>query len=104
MLRLKQGASLKIVMMLTDEMNENLPVDVTGWTITSSVKRSIYDKKPLGFFHVEAVNPLLGEIHLTANSNLWPVGRLMFDVKYVMPNGSTIYSDPVDFYLEATIA
>jgi hypothetical protein len=49
----EQNATFKLTLQLTDEDNNNTPIDTLGWTYTGSL-RETYDTAPVMFFTMSA--------------------------------------------------
>jgi len=101
-----RGDDFVIPMTLTNPDNNGLPVDITGWTIASSVR---YSRKLISDLDATITNAVLGEFTISlpnAQTALWPAGpkdkprRLKCDIQFDRPVDGRVSSQT--FYIDCT--
>ncbi|CAB4170810.1 hypothetical protein UFOVP908_149 [uncultured Caudovirales phage] len=82
-LYMDQGASFTNTLTITDDVT-NAPVDVTGYTITSQMRRSYYSANATANITCTIVSANTGNVQMSmtpANTALIKPGRYLFDVE-----------------------
>lgn len=91
--RIKRGATFLINFTAT---TEGQPLDLTGWTVTSSVRQR-------GNFvannFVEIPDAPAGEIIVSSPTDGWPLGQIEFDIRFVSDTDQVTYTESVSFEL-----
>ena len=80
-----RGDDFVIPMTLTNPDTPGVPVDITGWTITSQVR---YAKQLIADLQVTILDPLAGEFTIALPKNLtalWPIRNLKCDIQFDRP-------------------
>lgn len=79
-----QGTSFSYALDISND--DDTPVDVTGYTFTSSIRKSYYSTNPTANLTVTVLSAANGNVQLSMNSattsNIKP-GRYLYDVKMV---------------------
>lgn len=81
----KRGDDFIIPMTLTDPENNNIPVDISTWTITSAVT---YARKPVSTLDVTITDGPNGQFTIALPKEqtvLWPLRKLKCDVQFDRP-------------------
>jgi len=88
-----RGDDFSVTMTLTDPQNNNAPVDITNWTIASSVR---YQRRLIDDLVVvkdDAVNGVFTISKIRTDTALWPAGtkdnprQLKCDIQFDRPEG-----------------
>lgn len=82
-----RGDDFSITMTLTDPQNGNAPVDITNWTITSSVR---YARRLIDDLDVTITDGLNGVFTISkprASTALWVIRTLKCDIQFDRPTG-----------------
>jgi hypothetical protein len=85
----KRGDTLEWVVSLTQN---NSPVDISGWTITSQVRQ---DTTLVASLTVTVVNAANGEFNLSATpvqTAGWALGSHSVDIEFINPSGFVVSS------------
>ena len=80
-----RGDDFVIPMALIDPNNNNTPINITNWTITSQVR---YTRKLISDLNVNIVNGSQGEFSISLpkeQTALWPVRKLKCDIQFDQP-------------------
>lgn len=89
----KRGDDFNLAFSLTDPNNANAPVDITGWTIRSQIRRGNNLTAELTVTITDAVN---GNFTLTAGSTLtagWKVDTHTCDIQFTRPAAGVTSSE-----------
>lgn len=84
-LTIKRGDDFRMDISLTDPNNNNDPVDITGWTIRSQVRRGKNLTAELTVAIIDAAN---GQFRLTAPASAtetWKVDTHKCDIEFTQP-------------------
>lgn len=87
-----RGDDFVIPMSLTNPDNNGLPVDITGWTITSQVR---YSKKLIETLQVVIVDAAMGSFTISAPDTataIWPARQLKCDIQFDKADGQRVSS------------
>ena len=101
---IKRGATLQYEASVS---NDAVPVDLTGWTITSQVRT------PYGSL-IGAVNATLlnqttnkGQYRLHADTDTWSIGLQLWDIKYSYDDGLggevITYTETVELLIDLAV-
>ena len=72
----------------------NGTVNITGWTIASSLRDA--DDAKISDCAVVVTNATVGAYTLTvANTTAWPIGALFWDIQYTDSNGVTFSTETI---------
>ena len=84
-LYMDQGATFNNLIYLNDDIS-NANINVSGYNITSQLRRSYYSQNATANLVCNITNPASGEITIfldAANTANIPAGRYLFDIKVV---------------------
>ncbi|ANJ20770.1 virion protein [Roseobacter phage RD-1410W1-01] len=87
-----RGDDFVIPMSLTNPDNNGLPVDITGWTITSQVR---YSKKLISDLQVVITDATQGAFTIsapTSETQVWPARELKCDIQFDRPGDGRVSS------------
>ena len=82
-LYMDQGATFSNFINITDDLT-NVPVNVSGYTVTSQMRRSYYSANATANIVCTITNAAIGEITLSLSSSNTAIikpGKYLFDVK-----------------------
>lgn len=88
-LYLDQGSTFNNVINITDDTT-NEPVNLTGYTVSSQMRRSYYSTSPTANITCEVTAAVLGEVTMSMSANTTSTikaGRYLFDVETRSPSG-----------------
>lgn len=77
-----RGDDFKITMTLTDPQNNNAPVDITNWNITSQVRYARRLVDDLTITLVDGVNGVFSIEKASVDTAAWPVRTLKCDIQF----------------------
>lgn len=89
-LYIDQGTTFNNVINITDDIT-NTPVNVSGYTVSSQMRRSYYSVNPSANISCTITDAPNGEITMSmtaANTSNIKAGRYLFDVETIDPNGT----------------
>ena len=84
-LYIDQGTTFNNIINLTDDVT-NAPINISGYTVTSQIRRSYYSSNISANITCEISNVANGEITMSmtsANTSNIKAGRYVFDVKTI---------------------
>lgn len=82
-----RGDDFKITMTLTDPQNNNAPVDISTWTITSQVRYARRLVDDLVIVVEDGPNGVFSITKGTADTALWPTRTLKCDIQFDRTEG-----------------
>jgi uncharacterized protein YbcV (DUF1398 family) len=88
-LYMDQGATFENTLTITDDIT-NAAANISGYTITSQMRRSYYSANASANITCTIVNAATGNLKLSmtaANTNIIKAGRYLFDVETTDPQG-----------------